>query len=226
MRFILVVMLFLATLTTFTRAESTQGIIVNGVYKSSIALTANPHALTKKHRKSFIGHVFHEISHGHVKAILVAVSSMLVFLEVFEEVAREIPYLEKIVGHQLAKVHHGVFLLTLSHLVTTISEVIKQVQENIEIKHTIKAEEYVHHLAHEEFENEKTAAIAYDRAAIRAYGRGAATNFPYAPFKSYIHLDHEGKLPEKSSQYRGVVWSNERKCWLVSPAAFGMEEEN
>jgi len=182
----------------------------------------NKHAISKRHRRNYLGHIFHELSHGHLKAAIVGTSTLLVFLELFEEVAREVPLLNRLVGHKLASVHHGVFLLTLSHLVTTISEVVKSIEESKEIRHTLAAEKYVHQIAHESFVTEKAAAAAYDRAAIAVYGRGASTNFHHAVFKNHIPLDATGK-PAVLSNYRGVVLKNGQ--WHVDPAAFGMEDE-
>jgi len=195
----------------------------HGIASHQAPKLKNKHALTKRHRRSFLGHVFHELSHGHLKAAIVGVSTLLVFLELFEEVAREVPLLNKFVGHKLVSVHHGVFVLTLSHFVSTISEVVKSIEESKEIRHTLAAEKYVHQIAHETFASEKAAAAAYDRAAVAVYGRGASTNFHHAVYKNHIPLDDATGKPATLSNYRGVVMKN--GIWHVDPAAFGMEDE-
>ena len=176
------------------------------------------------HHKSIVSKIVHEVTHGKIKALLVAGSAFLVFLEVFEEVAKEVPILERFIGHKLATVHHGVFLLTLSHLITTVSEVLKATEESVEINKELKLEEMIHKLSHQQFSTDTDAAMAFDQLAVRAFGRGAATNFPTAVFKNHIHLDSAGQLPQKSSKFRGVVWDNDKSAWIVPSVAFGHDE--
>jgi len=177
----------------------------------------------KRAHKSLVSKIVHEVTHGKIKALLVAGSAFLVFLELFEEVAKEVPILDRFIGHKLATVHHGVFLLTLSHLITTISEVLKATEESVEIKKELKLEEMIHQLSHQHFATETDAAVAFDQLAVRAFGRGAATNFPTAVFKNHIHLDSAGQLPQKKSKFRGVVWDNDKSAWIVPSVAFGHE---
>lgn len=183
-----------------------------------------PPPQTKQKRKhDFVAGVLREITHGKGKIALACVSTLLVVLEVFEEILHDIPYLQKLVEHRLAKVHHGVFLLSLSHLMTTVSDLVEQIELG---KAEISNDAIIHHLTEKEvFASEKSAAMAYDRAAINKFGRGAQTNFPYAIYKSYIHVDQNGRLPARTSQYRGVVWCNFRKAWIVPSAAFGLKNE-
>ena len=177
----------------------------------------------RKHIKSLSGHLLHELSHGKIKALVVGVSALLVFLEVFDEIAEKVPFLERVVGHRLASVHHGVFLLTLSHFITTISEIIKTAEESAEVKHELKVDDSIHKLSHKSFSSEEEAAKAFDEVAVSAYGRGAATNFPISVFKSHIVLDSQGRLPSKQSKFRGVVWDNDLGAWRVPASAFGHE---
>ena len=195
------------------RSEASQRPIV-------VAAGGHPGPISaKKHRKSLLGHAFHSLSHGHGKAVIVGVSTLLVFLEVFEEIALELPVVKELVGHKLASVHHGVFLLTLSHLVTTIAEVVKSIEESVESRHHLKVEELIHKLRHQTFSNERDAAAAYDRVALAAFGRGAALNLPFSVFGSHIPLDGEGKPVKTSKVYRGVV-QGPGSLFKVDTAAF------
>lgn len=180
--------------------------------------------LAKKHQKSLIGHVLHEVTHGKIRALLVGVSTLVICLELFEEVAREIPMLERLVGHRLASLHHGVFLLSVSHLMTTAAELVEQIEEGSAIKKELAAEDHIHTLAHECFSSEKAAALAYDKAAIEKFGRGASTNFNHAIYKHELFAAN-GRPPEKTSKYRGVVWCNNRRKWIVPSVAFGLSDE-
>lgn len=178
----------------------------------------------KKHVKSAVGHLVHEITHGRIRALLVGVSTLVICLELFEEAARDIPVLERLVGHRLAKLHHGVLLLSISHLMTTAAELVEQIEEGSAIKKGLAAEEHIHELAHETFSSEKAAALAYDKAAVQKFGRGAQTNFNHAIFKHEL-FQANGRLPEKTSKYRGVVWCNVRKQWYVPSSGFGLADD-
>ena len=199
--------------------------------RSGAAVTASAtgeHEVGRKqfpHRHNFLRSILHELGHGKFKFLIITLSTVVVFVEVFEEVAQKIPWLERLVGHKLAKVHHGVFLLTCSHLITALSELIQHAEESAEASHHLKADEHIRKLTKEaSFSDEKSAALAYDHAAIKVYGRAAATNFPHTIFKHAVNLDSNGKLPEKNSKFRGVIWSNDLKRWVVPPSAFGHAE--
>ena len=192
------------------------------------ASAAGEHEVGRKqfpHRHNLLRSILHELGHGKLKFLIITLSTVVVFVEVFEEVAQKIPWLERLVGHKLASVHHGVFLLSFSHLITALSELIQHAEESAEASHHLKADEHIRKLTKESsFSDEKSAALAYDHAAIKVYGRSAATNFPQTIYKNSINLDSKGKLPEKESKFRGVIWNNDLKAWVVPPSAFGHAE--
>lgn len=75
-----------------------------------------------------------------------------------------------------------------------------------------------HHLGH--FDDERLAAMTYDRAALHFHGEAAQLNFPgraLEPASPEVLLrERTARAKQKtSSSYRGVTWLRSRTAWVA-----------
>jgi len=172
-----------------------------------------------------MGHMFAtSFMHGHIKAVIIAMAGVSVLLELFDEVVQDVPYLQKFVGK--TGVHHGVLLLTMSHLFSTLGSMVDRIETQTNLKAEFERRALAKSQGEKVYANDEEAAKAYDLAAMSLFGHGAATNFHQSAFGNYIHLDARGQEPKRQSKFRGVVWNNDLNGWQVSEAALGLHEDD
>jgi AP2 domain len=76
----------------------------------------------------------------------------------------------------------------------------------------------VQHIA--QFDHAEDAAVAYDRVALRVFGRKAKLNFPDrriqpASIKEMREWTIQLRKRRTTSKYRGVYWSKRYHCWIA-----------
>jgi hypothetical protein len=68
---------------------------------------------------------------GKFKAFLTIISGFTIVLELFEEAFEEIPFFKKY--HKHVKLSHGVLILTISHMLHMIFELMEELEKHHEI---------------------------------------------------------------------------------------------
>lgn len=165
--------------------------------------------LPKPHKKSFLVKL---VQNTKFRVILTTLCGICVLFDLAEDILTSIPRLHSFTKR--LKTRQGVFFLTLSSLISALSELIDRLDSRDEALEEDYAEKMAERYLSRSYALEEQAARAYDMAAIAIHGRQASLNFQYPT----MDVDREGRLPEKYSEYRGVKWSNEDQAWLVDEA--------
>lgn len=178
--------------------------------------------------------LFKRVTLGRIKSQLRTSLSWLaaicVLFELFEEIVADVPLIQHLVGKMKVRVHHGVLLLTLQHLIHATDDALAKAEEKKKEMETAEKNAAIKQWLKTVYKTEQEAALAYDQAALLLFGYSSHLNFPPAaviPLSHLIQVSQPSSLPKpaRSSRYRGVIWNERMRAWQVSPIALGYESE-
>lgn len=153
-----------------------------------------------------VSHIRRKLLFGKVRASLSVLCGFCILIDFFEELIEDTPYLKHL--RRNLKLGHGMLLLTLSHMLHTIFELMEQLENHHEIHEERHKFKEALAFFQGSYELEDDAARAYDNAALAVFGATAVTNFS------------DLGVTTRRSKYRGVTWNQAESCWKVDSSLF------
>lgn len=124
----------------------------------------------------------------------------------------------KIIGPIIAKFANmkvGLVMLTASHMLMTVAELIEKVNDADEFKEQAEKEEKIAKAISLVHSTEENAARAYDKIAVSLFPLRAVLNFPSSSKHPEQNIHTMRKA--KKSRYRGVKWDGVLGGWTIDP---------